>query len=54
MAQRDRQHLGSAGTQVRSPASPSGCSFGLQHGSDPWPGNSIYCGVAKKEKKKLN
>ena len=27
-------------------------SWQLQLGSDPWPGNSIYCRAAKKEKKK--
>ena len=62
LSQRDRWHLGSAGTQVWSPAWHSGlriqscCHFGLgrNYSSDliPGLGNSICLGVAKKEKKK--
>ena len=29
------------------------CRLPLQLGSDPWPGNSMCCRAAKKEKKKL-
>ena len=61
VAQQDRWHLWSPGMQVRSPGQHSGlricCSCGIYKlqlwlTSDPWPGNSICCGVAKKEKKK--
>ena len=53
----DLSCLWSAGTQVQSQASYSGLRIWhchirsqLQLGYDPWPGNSISCGVAKKEK----
>ena len=58
MAQWDRQHFGSAGTQVQSPARHSGLKdpvllqlqlrSKLLLRSDPWPGNSMCQGMAKK------
>ena len=40
---------------VKDPALPQlQCRWQLWLGSDPWPGNSICCGVAKKEKKDKN
>ena len=59
VAQKDR-HLCNTRTQVQSPASHSGLKdpvlsqrrSHLWLGSDPWPGNSICCGAAKKENNK--
>ena len=53
MVQGDRRRLGSAGSQVRSPAQwvkdlVLQLTLRLQLGSDPWPGNSIRHGAAKK------
>ena len=62
MTQWDQQGLCSARTQVQFLARHSGLKdlalLQLQRGSqlksDPWPGNSICLGMAKKEKKKKN
>ena len=54
MAQQDQQHLHQqdAGL-IKDPVFPQ--LWQLRLGSDPWPGNSICSGVAKKkEKKKTN
>ena len=61
MVQGDWWYLGHTGTQVRSSAAlaqlvkdlawlPLQLRSRLRLGSDPWPGNSICLGVAKKEK----
>ena len=62
VAQRDQQHLCSTRMHVRSPDGHSGLKglvlpqlrrrSQLQLGSDPWLGNSMCCGVAKKGEKK--
>ena len=64
MVQGDWWHLCGTRTQVRSLARHSGFKdlallqlqlhrrLQLQLRSDPWPGNSICCGAARKEKKR--
>ena len=64
MAQWDLRHLCSTRMHIRSPNRHSGLNdpalsqlqhrLQLQLGFDPWPGNSLCCGVAKKEKEKKN
>jgi len=58
VVQWDRQHLGSAGTQIHSPARHSGLGIQLrsrlQLRSNPWPGSSVCCSMAKNETNKQN
>ena len=57
MVQQDKQHLGSNGTQVRSPAQHSGlriqpcrsCCLVRGFGLDPWPGSSVCRRAARKK-----
>ena len=53
MAQWDLRHLCSTRMHIRSPNRHSGLNDPAL-GFDPWPGNSLCCGVAKKEKEKKN